>query len=272
MLKLQNSQSWKASEAGTKQKQTAQREASRQWWCFCVVSRCECVYMLPLLHFLYTTQTWTTRAGLHFTCSLHQTLNMFPPQILQCFHLTCLYWINVLLLLSRAQCVFLLQTEFPPGHYMKYSVRALQVWWVMAWPKLPSTSSLRVLRQRTAGCHQELLLWRYYREYQEFRSWCTNQLRDVKENSPLQISLSVVYLLLDSRILLDLDTFRLVWKWKEYLRDWFELSMHVFLFFIILLYLMIFQFWTEAHDFWTRLSLSLGNQCAFFTVLLSDIS
>lgn len=232
--------------------------------------------MLPLLHFLYTTQTYTTRAGLHFTCSLPQTLRMFPPQILQCFHLTSLNRDNVLLLLSRAQCVFLLQTEFPPGHYMKYSVRALQVWWVMAWPKLPSTSSLRVLRQRTAGCHRELLLWRYYREYC-CDMLCTHLDHDVKENRPLQISECCLSAACrpDSRIVLDLDPFRLVWKWREYLRDWFELSMHVFYFY--LLYLMIFQCWTVTritHDFWTHLSLWETNVhfsqffSLFFTVLL----
>lgn len=157
----------------------------------------------------------------------------------------------------------------------KSSVRALQVWWVMAWPKLPSTSSLRVLRQRTAGCHRELLLWRYYREYC-CDMLCTHLDHDVKENRPLQISECCLSAACrpDSRIVLDLDPFRLVWKWREYLRDWFELSMHVFYFYLLYL---IFQCWTVTritHDFWTHLSLWETNVhfsqffSLFFTVLL----
>lgn len=109
-----------------------------------------------------------------------------------------------------------------------------------------------------------------------FRSWCINQLHDVKENRPLQISECCLSAACrpDSRIVLDLDPFRLVWKWREYLRDWFELSMHVFYFY---LWYLIFQCWTVTritHDFWTHLSLWETNVhfsqffSLFFTVLL----
>lgn len=152
----------------------------------------------------------------------------------------------------------------------KYSVHALQVWWVMAWPKLPSTSSLRVLRQRTAGCHRELLLWRYYREYC-CDMLCTHLDHDVKENRPLQISECCLSAACrpDSRIVLDLDPFRLVWKWREYLRDWCELSMHVFYFFFFIFDDLSVLDCYQDNPRLLNTSLSLGNQCAFFTVLLS---
>lgn len=108
-----------------------------------------------------------------------------------------------------------------------------------------------------------------------FRWWCTNQLHDVKENRPLQISECCLSAACrpDSRFVLDLDPFRLVWKWREYLRDWFELSMHVFYFY---LWYLIFQCWTVTritHDFWTHLSLWETNVhfSQFFSLFFTDL-
>lgn len=104
-----------------------------------------------------------------------------------------------------------------------------------------------------------------------FRWWCTNQLHDVKENRPLQISECCLSAACrpDSRIVLDLDPFRLVWKLREYLRDWFELSMHVFYFFFFIFDDLSVLDCYQDNPRLLNTSLSLGNQCAFFTVLLS---
>lgn len=51
-----------------------------------------------------------------------------------------------------------------------------QAWSATAWPKLPSTSCVRVWVRRTVGCRQDLLLWPYYREYLTASAkmlWCT---------------------------------------------------------------------------------------------------
>lgn len=47
----------------------------------------------------------------------------------------------------------------------KYCICDPQAWSATAWPKLPSTSCVRAWQRRIAGCHRELQLWPYYREY-----------------------------------------------------------------------------------------------------------
>lgn len=47
----------------------------------------------------------------------------------------------------------------------KYCICDPQAWSATAWPKVPSTNCVRAWQRRIAGCHQELQLWPYYREY-----------------------------------------------------------------------------------------------------------
>lgn len=147
-----------------------------------------------------TLPVYDSRAELHFTCSLPvQTLKMFSPQILQCFplDLSLLNHCPPPPLLGTVCVSFANWISSRTLHELFCPCSAGMVGYGMA--KAAVHQLTQSLAAKNSGMPSGavavailpwVLLWNVV---YTLKSWCTH-LHDVKDNSPLQSFLSVVYL------------------------------------------------------------------------------